>query len=173
MFDFQLIIEDNVTPFVEKLEQGMNDLEPLVKEMLEQWRNVEQHAIFEAHERGKTSPAGHEAWKALSASYLESNKKRNSQHPTDIMQLTGGLREDLTTGTSHTVEALTSTTGQAQILFGTTREYAIYAGGGNGDSRAVMYVTPEAIQHYEALANHFLSELIVAVRESTARAYGV
>ncbi len=149
---------------METVQRALADPEPLLRDMLTYYRTVAQPAIFEAHAAGKNGGGEHPSWQPLSPYYLASTKKSRSQHPNDILQLTGAFASDITTGSSETVEAYTAGGGQAQMLFGSSRDYPRYVGAGNGGSRQAMYITPTTANRLEEIARHYVGEAIVRAR---------
>ena len=117
------------------LEFEERDIEHVLKEVVKLYRTKLQPEIFSAHEKGNTGGSGHKNWKPLSQKYLESKLKRTSPHPSDILQLTGAFKDDLTRGTSFTIEEYNTFGSEGQAVFGTTREYPVWAGAGNGGTR--------------------------------------
>ena len=151
-------------------------LEELLHKWIEHYRTVSQPAIFEAHEgQARTGQAKgtHPAWAALSPAYLDSRAKRESLHAEDVMQLTGALREDLTTGTEHTRLVTRRTSDGMEVEFGTGRDYPVWAGGGVGGPRQVMYITASDVQALEDITNRFIGDLLVEAREKAGRGEGL
>jgi hypothetical protein len=150
---------------MDEVQRALSDPEPLLREMLTYYRTIAQPAIFDAHAANANGGGEHPNWQPLSPYYLASTKKSRSQHPNDILQLTGAFASDITTGSSETVEAYTRGGGQAQMLFGSSRDYPRYVGAGNGGSRQAMYITPSTANRLEEIVQHYISEVIVDARE--------
>lgn len=154
--------------FLEYLGHDLEELRPLLEMWLNYYRSVAQPAIFAAHEDAATTGGGghgHPQWQALTARYLASDEKRRSPHPRDILQLTGDFKADITGhGTMHTIERFHMHASEAQVVFGSSRQYPVWAGAGQGGPRQAMYLTAETVKQLDALANHYLSELIVKAR---------
>lgn len=146
--------------FLRELGEELSRLEPLLRDLVRYYRTEVQPAIFAAHAGGKNGGAGHPPWQPLSARYLASELKRNSQHPRDILQLTGAFRDDLTIGTAYTVEEYRASRTDAYAEFGTLRVYPRYAGAAQGGPRQAMYLTPEAVQRMDEMVNSWLSQKI-------------
>lgn len=146
--------------FLNALGEELSQLEPLLRQLVQYYRSTVQPEIFEAHAGGKNGGAGHPPWKPLSARYLASIPKRTSRHPRDILQLTGAFREDLTTGTSYTIEEYRLSKEAAYAEFGSLRIYPRYAGAGQGGPRQAVYLTPQAVQHMDEITNSWLSKKI-------------
>lgn len=155
--------------FLRELGEELSKLEPLLRDLVRYYRTEVQPAIFEAHAGGKNGGAGHPPWQPLSARYLASELKRTSQHPRDILQLTGAFREDLTTGTIYTREEYRVTKTDAYAEFGSLRVYPRYSGAAQGGPRQAMYLTPEAVQRMDEMVNSWLSKKIVEERKRRIR----
>lgn len=158
-----------VRDFLRELGEELSQLEPLLRDLVRYYRTEVQPAIFEAHAGGRNGGSGHPPWQPLSARYLASELKRNSQHPRDILQLTGAFGEDLTTGTAYTVEEYRVSKTDAYAEFGTLRKYPRYAGAGQGGPRQAMYLTPEAVQRMDEMVNSWLSKKIREERKRSRK----
>lgn len=146
--------------FLRAIGEELQQLEPLLRQLVTYYRSTVQPKIFEAHAGGKNGGLGHPVWQPLSARYLASALKRNSQHPRDILQLTGAFREDLTVGTAYTLEEYRIGNDEAYAEFGTLRRYPRYAGAAQGGPRQAMYLTPQAVEKMDEMANSWLSKKI-------------
>lgn len=148
--------------FLNAVGQDLNELRPLLEQWLEFYRTKAQPAIFAAHAEGKNGGAGHVPWKALSDVYLRSAEKTLSNHPKDMLQLSGAFAEDITRGGSKTVLQYDISANSASVTFGSGREYAVWAGANS--TRPAMYITPETARELDHITNSFLSQLIVKHR---------
>lgn len=146
-----------------------DNLEPLLKDWLEYYRNTAQPEIFKAHEGGSNGGGEHPRWKPLSAKYLASARKRLSPHAEDILQLSGDFRDSITRGSSQTNEHIVMTDQGGQVVFGSMLAYPAKAGAGEGGSRQAMYITTKTAQMLADIANHHLSGIIVKYRKASAR----
>ena len=142
-------------------------LEELVWQWVEHYRAVAQPAIFEAHEGTARTGVGageHPSWEALSETYVDSRRKRESPHAEDIMQLSGALRSDLETGQGEGYTTSEHHGDSVVVEIGSRRQYGVWAGGGQGGPRQVMYLTAQTIQELETITNTFISRVIVEAR---------
>lgn len=144
----------------------LEDVMPMLREQLEYYRTVAQPAIFDAHANNRNGGNGHPAWAELSPYYLASSIKKRSMHASDILQLSGAFASDLTTGTAYTVETEFVNKTDAQIAFGSSRKYPIFAGAGDGGKRQAMYITGEAGRAMTDIANHWISQQLVNKRSA-------
>lgn len=155
---------------LKKLDKDVHDgLAELGMQWVEHYRTVAQPEIFEAHERGARSGGGgrgHPGWLSLTEEYLASAVKRDSPHAEDIMQLTGALRGDLETGWGEGYTTSERYGDDVLIEIGSRREYGVWAGGGQGGPRQVMYLTADTVTAFEAITNSFISRLIVEARKA-------
>jgi hypothetical protein len=55
------------------------------------------------------------------------------------------------------------------VVFGSTRDYPVWAGAGEGGPRQAMYLTAEHVRQLDQITNHFLSEMIVRHREAQSQ----
>jgi hypothetical protein len=152
--------------FLQAVGQDLENLRPLLEQWLEYYRTKAQPAIFNAHAAGKNGGAGHPAWAALSDAYLKSATKTLSNHPKDILRLSGAFAEDITRGGDKTVLKYDIGADTASVTFGSSREYAVWAGANS--TRQAMYITPETAKELDHITNSFLSQLIVKHRTGGA-----
>lgn len=160
-------IDIDLTPFfgfMDVVERTLGEPEPILMDMLEYYRNEAQPAIFEAHANNKIGGGQHRIWDTLSDSYKYGTLKRFSLHPTDILQLTGEFAKDITTGSAYTIVDIFSTQNLHTLYFGSSRDYPVWAGAGNGGNRQAMYITPETAQRMHDIVQHHISEAIVRAR---------
>jgi hypothetical protein len=172
MFDVEVQVDDaQAMSALVKLERDTANLEPMLRQMILYYRMYAQREIFDVHRNAAKSGGGggeHPAWTPLSEEYLKSKRKRVSPHPNDIMQRTGALRRDLTTRGPDTVEEYRRTNDGFEAVFGTSKEYPVWAGGGRGGGRQVMYLTPRTIREFERLAQAFLRAAANSAMEQAA-----
>ncbi len=147
--------------------KSAKEMKPLLLLWLEDYRK-EQRRIFASHSVGNNGGGGDLNWKPLSPAYVMSHIKKSSRYPQAIMRLTGRLEKALTVqgvGTPDTILHVTTNDKEAMLEFGANLPYAAAAGGVQGGSRQVMYITPQFMARMTDQANHFLSGLIAANRK--------
>lgn len=166
--EFEFVAQQTAD-YLNAIADDISKLEPLMHDWVDYYKGTVQPEIFAAHEGAAETGGGghgHPAWAPLTAAYLDSKRKRESLHASDILQLTGDFRRDLTEGTGHTIEEIITMGDTMQVIFGSSRDYPVWAGAGEGGPRQAMYITPEHARRLSEMAQHFLSEIIVKHRQA-------
>lgn len=158
--------------YLKAIGHDLENLRPLLEQWMAHYKSIAQPAIFEAHAGGKNGGLGHPTWQALTQSYLASSLKRGSPHPRDMLQLSGAFAQDLIGDTAFSFDFIKISGDQAEVQFGSTREYPRWVGAGQGGSRQAMYITADEQHALEQITNHFLSSLIVKHRAAGIKGLG-